>query len=439
MVPHGGRRRGLRAPFVAAIGLALLVGGGGAATAEERYAVERFQVADRKEDQVEPRASGDWIVWKDYRGLSLREVDDSPNGEIYAWNLSTNQEYQVSKSKDAGHPAISGSRVVWTEGSRKTTEIFGFDLDARGRFKVAESHGRQEHPAISGDLVVWQDNRNGNWDIFGRDLAEVGDFAIVEHTRDQQRPAISGRTVVWEDWRDYGRGPNVYVMDLDGGNPDRLTKNHDAFEPAISGRWVVWVGRTDPGVFARKLGDDRQIRLSGAGGAKSRPAISGDIVVWTDERHGNRDVYGYDLKAGREFVVVKSSGQQDYPHVDGKTIVWSDGRGPNRDIYAGNVGAPNREKPPVEAPVEASVAAPPPAGAAAPAVLQLRVVGTDGAGVKLRAAPGLGGTPLKTVPEGAVLVAIGETRQADGLTWRNVRDPDGAEGWVAAEYVAALQ
>jgi hypothetical protein len=89
------------APLVVVVGLAMLAGGG-AASAEERYAVERFRVADRKKDQIQPRVADDWIVWKDYRGLSLREVDDSPNGEIYAWNLATNEEYQVSKSKASG-------------------------------------------------------------------------------------------------------------------------------------------------------------------------------------------------------------------------------------------------------------------------------------------------------------------------------------------------
>jgi beta propeller repeat protein len=286
-------------------------------------------------------------------------------------------------------------------------------------------------------LVVWQDNRNGNWDVFGRDLSQEGDFGIVEHVADQQRPAISGRTVAWEDWRDYGRGPNVYVMDLDDGDPVRLTRSHDAYEPAISGRWVVWVGRTDPGVFARNLDDDRQLRLSSEGGPKSQPAISGEIVVWTDERHGNRDVYGYDLATGQEFVVVKAHGDQDYPHVDGATIVWSDGRGPNRDIYAGRVGMPERNKPSGEAPL-ATAPAPAAAPAPAPVVVQVRVVGTDGAGVKLRAAPGLDGAPIRTIPEGTVLVSTGETRQADGLTWRSVRDADGRDGWVAAEYVAPL-
>jgi hypothetical protein len=64
------------------------------------------------------------------------------------------------------------------------------------------------------------------------------------------------------------------------------------------------------------------------------------------------------------------------------------------------------------------------------------VAGTDGQGVNLRAAPSLTASRVKTVPEGALLSTTGDTRQADGHTWWNVRDAQGANGWVAAEFVA---
>ncbi len=45
---------------------------------------------------------------------------------------------------------------------------------------------------------------------------------------------------------------------------------------------------------------------------------------------------------------------------------------------------------------------------------------------------------LKVVPEGAVDTATGELKQAEGLSWRPVRDTDGKQGWVAAKYVKPL-
>jgi SH3-like domain-containing protein len=34
-----------------------------------------------------------------------------------------------------------------------------------------------------------------------------------------------------------------------------------------------------------------------------------------------------------------------------------------------------------------------------------------------------------------VVEVLGESQTAVGLEWRNVRDPKGREGWVAAQYL----
>jgi hypothetical protein len=50
----------------------------------------------------------------------------------------------------------------------------------------------------------------------------------------------------------------------------------------------------------------------------------------------------------------------------------------------------------------------------------------------------MSGTRLKGLFDGAILEMIGPDREADGRTWRNVRDAsDRTEGWIAAEFVAS--
>jgi hypothetical protein len=97
----------------------------------------------------------------------------------------------------------------------------------------------------------------------------------------------------------------------------------------------------------------------------------------------------------------------------------------------------------------APAAAPAPAPASAPAPIvpapstspssevRLRVFGTDGEGLHLRAEPTRTALSLKKLSENAVVTAIGDPRQSDGLTWYNVRDADGTEGWAAAQYLTA--
>src|SRR5215212_4144645 len=101
--------RGLAALLAVGAACTMLMGGG-PAHAEDR--MERFQIANRREDQVAPRVSGNWVVWKDYRDNGQRVVDESPNAQIYALDLESNREMLVSHSGATGEPAISGTLVV---------------------------------------------------------------------------------------------------------------------------------------------------------------------------------------------------------------------------------------------------------------------------------------------------------------------------------------
>ncbi|HEX2032766.1 MAG TPA: polysaccharide deacetylase family protein, partial [Chloroflexota bacterium] len=97
----------------------------------------------------------------------------------------------------------------------------------------------------------------------------------------------------------------------------------------------------------------------------------------------------------------------------------------NRGYTFRNVFEMSRAQPPAPSPA-------PGGGAGAGAV----VSGTGGQGVNLRASPGLRAPVIKGLPEGAPLTLLGGDASGDGLTWRHVRDAQGAEGWVAAQFVS---
>ena len=64
-----------------------------------------------------------------------------------------------------------------------------------------------------------------------------------------------------------------------------------------------------------------------------RPVISGDLVVWTDRRNGNYDIYMYDLSTKTETPIITESQIQRNPAISGNRIVWEDDRNGNFDIY----------------------------------------------------------------------------------------------------------
>ena len=87
-------------------------------------------------------------------------------------------------------------------------------------------------------------------------------------------------------------------------------------------------------------------------------------------------------------------------------------------------------------PAAGTTIAPPPSPSPAPAPsVRLKVVNTEGQGANMRQRPSTTAPVLRTLPEGTVVEAIGGEQQAEGRAWRNVRDPGGATGWVAAEFV----
>ena len=95
---------------------------------------------------------------------------------------------------------------------------------------------------------------------------------------------------------------------------------------------------------------------------------------------------------------------------------------------------------PRSAPAPAPLEPPPPTEgqpeASADGGAWVRVVGTEGQGVSLRSRPSATAQRLTVAAEGARLQLVGEDTQAEGRTWRNVRQQGGASGWVAAQYLS---
>lgn len=64
------------------------------------------------------------------------------------------------------------------------------------------------------------------------------------------------------------------------------------------------------------------------------------------------------------------------------------------------------------------------------------VTGTGVEGLFLRPSPSRNNTPIATLPEGTVVEQIGEDVPADDYVWRQVRAPDGQQGYVAVDFLA---
>jgi hypothetical protein len=69
---------------------------------------------------------------------------------------------------------------------------------------------------------------------------------------------------------------------------------------------------------------------------------------------------------------------------------------------------------------------------------QFRVFNTEGLGLFLRQDHDTGSQVLKTLPDGTLVTVVGEDFSGPDRVWKNVRDPDGTTGWVAADFLQAV-
>ena len=112
--------------------------------------------------------------------------------------------------------------------------------------------------------------------------------------------------------------------------------------PAISGNVVVWSdSRNDFGdgtkldIYGYDLNTSTEFHIASDPVALAMPAISGNIVVWYSYRNGNADIYGYDLSTSTEFPICTDSAHQRYPAISENIVVWEDGRLFNDDLFGG--------------------------------------------------------------------------------------------------------
>jgi beta propeller repeat protein len=82
-----------------------------------------------------------------------------------------------------------------------------------------------------------------------------------------------------------------------------------------------------------------EVRLTEDPAWQLQPAISGDRIVWTDERNGNPDIYLYDLASSVNPIQITDTPFPEVtPAISGDRIVWRQDQNygdlvPNWDIY----------------------------------------------------------------------------------------------------------
>lgn len=225
-------------------------------------------------------------------------------------------------------------------------------------------HWQYSSQAIWGDTLVageyiFGDGLEGQYittyNLVTREKERVQEFAPAEFRISP--PSIYENRVVWSSANISGRllseidwnklNWDVFLLDLDSGEVRQITsEEHAQIEPRVYGDTIVWLdtrhveGYHNPDVFdiyAYDFKTGQEMRLTSSTSAEGHDlSISGNLVVWSDNRHAewdkathpgnepnyNNEIYAYDLVTGSEHRITNYPANDHYPAVDGNRIIW---------------------------------------------------------------------------------------------------------------------
>jgi beta propeller repeat protein len=291
--------------------------------------------------QTAPAISGTRVVWTDRTMLGggsfnsdIVYVDTATaTAPRNLTNTALEQEYLED---------IDATYLVYTHsGPGMPGDILLYDLAGGAAQTIAASDSVVTYslPAVSGRYVVYVRTLNGpggaQVDIDGYDIATgspvgpiTGDAALQSH------PRVSGELVVYED---YGTGDaDIHGWRVSTGASFPIaTGAQQQRTPDIDGNWVVWVesqGGTDQ-IVGWNASTGALQNFTTVASNKIQPRVSGNRVVWADDRSGNFDIRAYDLSTGVEDVLVDGPGDQVLSDIDGGRVVYSSNESGFEQIY----------------------------------------------------------------------------------------------------------
>ncbi len=270
-----------------------------------------------------PATSG-WQVIRDNSAYQRNLPPPGPRSDPRLVYNGAREEFLMVFAEDGG-----GSDGWDVYGVRVNTAGYAVGKPRR----IAGGPGDQRHPdvAVIDDgqyLVVWDDNARDVDEVWAQRLQanaiqKGSPYVLVRQPSNATDPTTNGDLVAWVD--DVGGQQDIWAMrlkkELPNGAPYRAGGDGalDDFNPRYGAGGLVW-NVYDPGTGNDIVGAAVYDNGTSRGGSvgilvpaadQSWPDIANNVVVFSDNRSGEYDLYGVRLAGGtnlrsrgREFPIV---------------------------------------------------------------------------------------------------------------------------------------
>ena len=298
----------------------------GAASATGAGTITQLSSGSSTNQQNEPAISGTRVVWTN----ALTLPSGTANFDTFLLDVASGTPAVNLNNTPADQeflPDIDNGNIVWIHTATNTIpgDIVLYNIVSGTATTIATSSPALffQQPAIRGHYVAFV--RGGSqFDISLYDIVAGTTTAITNDIAVQAHPRVGSDMVVYEDYNT-GTGQIVGYRISTSGPPTAMSPGTaNQVTPDIDGNTVVWVQTVSGSdqIFALDMTTNTVTQLTTVASSKILPRISGNRIIWSDDRAGNLDIYMYDLSTHAEQALIAGVGDQFLSDIDGDRVVY---------------------------------------------------------------------------------------------------------------------